>query len=104
MSTMSPNRPKTTRNQKIAIAAIFSVIIAIFFTAAITISRSVEARYDGTALVVSHEIKGQKCVAHIKRGDGVEIQRQDMGYKDECGRVEDGDTVDIKNGVIYPRR
>lgn len=101
---MSPNRPKTTRNQKIAIAAIFSVVVAIFFTAAITISHSIESRYDGTALVVSHTIKGQKCVAHIKRGDGVEIQRQDMGYRDECRRVEDGDTVDIKDGVIYPRR
>lgn len=63
-----------------------------------------EARYDGTAVVISHEIKGQKCVARIKRGDGVEIKRQSVGYRNECGRIDDGDTVDIKDGVIYLRR
>ena len=103
-SPVSPQGYKTTKNQKIAIAAIFSVVVAIFFTAAISISRGMEARYDGTAVIVSHEIRGQKCVARIQRGDGVEIKQQAMGYRNECGRIDDGDTVDIKDGVIYPRR
>lgn len=101
---MSPNTPKTTKNQKIAIAAIFSVVVAIFFTAAISISRGMESRYDGTAVIVSHTIRGQKCVAHIKRGDGVEIKQQSIGYRNECGRIDDGETVDVKNGVVHPRR
>lgn len=94
---------KSNKVQNIVLSTILIAFLGGFAVFGYHLFTGPHSGYNGTAVIVDHEIRGQNCVAHIIRKDGKEIKYQSMGYRNECGKIDNGDTVDMKNGVIYPR-
>ena len=100
----NPPKPENNKVRNIVLSLILVAFVGSFIAVGFNVLTGPHSGYNGTAVIVDDEIRGQKCVAHIIRDDGKEIKYQSMGYRNECGKVEPGDTVDIKNGIIHPRK
>lgn len=58
-----------------------------------------EGTFTGYATVLDTDIKGQKCYLIIRRDDGVK-ERRATGYKNECGKYDEGQKVHYTQGLI----
>lgn len=98
-----PPAPKSNKVRNIVLSIILLAFVGSFIAVGAYVLSGPHSGYNGTAIIMDKDTHRKKCYLHIKREDGVEIERQAAGYRNECGKYDKGDTVDIKNGIVYDR-
>lgn len=95
------NPPKRTKAPLIGLVVILMLAVLgfIFLSSNAVLKVANAGAFTGDATVLDTKIKGQKCYLDIRRDDGIKELRA-AGYRNECGKYDEGDTVHYTKGII----